>query len=149
MLAQQLVPNLEGLCWAIGGSSLLYRLGLEATPADLDIVTTDEHFATVRERLSATMNEHHRTRHPSYASKHFALFRSATGVAVDVMAGIAVRTPSGLVHWPFSGSTIETGDGLPWMRAEEWLSLYELFNRPNRVEQLKTYLGARAALSGG
>lgn len=92
------------------------------------------------------MDEQHRPRHANYDSKHFALFRSAT-VAVDVMAGIADRTPSGLVRWPYSGSTIETSDGLPWMRAEEWLALYALFNRPTRVEQLKIYLGARTARS--
>ncbi|WP_158755833.1 hypothetical protein [Dyella sp. S184] len=145
MLAHQIAPHLDGLCWAIGGSSLLCRLGLEAAPADLDIVTTNEHFAAVRERLSGTMDEQHRPRHANYVSRHFALFRSATGVAVDVMAGIAVRTPSGIVQWPYSGSTIETSDDLPWMRAEEWLALYAIFNRPQRVEQLKVYLSARAA----
>ena len=141
-LAYQISPLLEGLDWAIGGSTLLHHIGIEPNPSDLDLVVQEEHFVSAVERLTATLGTGTRPLDPNYLSKHFARFRSNDGTFVDLMAGIASRTPNGIVTWNFLPSRILLREGLPWMLAEDWLELYALFNRPRRVEQLKAYLAS-------
>jgi hypothetical protein len=58
------------------------------------------------------------------------------------MAGIAVESNGTLVHWAFDPLRTEHIDGLPWMRADDWLALYRLFDRPARVRQIEAYLAA-------
>ncbi|MFM2398286.1 MAG: hypothetical protein RL341_443 [Pseudomonadota bacterium] len=143
-LARQIAPALHGLSWAIGGSVLLHRLGLEAAPRDLDIVTTDQDFAPLCAQLAQHLQRIERTPHPRYISQHFARFVSPQNVSVDVMASIAVRGAQGEHTWAFDPATIEQQGGLPWMRAADWLVLYRLFDRPVRVAQLAQYLGSVA-----
>ncbi|MGL4574686.1 MAG: hypothetical protein ACRCV9_07850, partial [Burkholderiaceae bacterium] len=71
-LAHHIAPTLNGLQWAIGGSVLLHRLGLEAAPRDLDIVTTDQDFAPLCAQLAQQLQRIERTPHPRYVSQHFA-----------------------------------------------------------------------------
>ncbi len=141
LLAHAISPALTGLDWVIGGSVLLHHLGIEPAPADLDIVTTEEHFPELQARLAAILGNCRRPSDPSYMSKCFASFESKSGVELDAMPGIAARTPSGIVLWSFSPSTIAIEAGLPWMRATEWRELYALFGRPARVAQIEAYLG--------
>jgi hypothetical protein len=140
VLAHRLTPLLAGLEWGIGGSTLLFHLGLETAPADLDIVTTPAQFDELEKRLSQHLGPSFRPSHRAYRSLHFAKFRSSAGVGVDVMADIAVRLGSALEHWQFDPQTITHADGLPWMRAADWVVLYRLFQRPARVSQLTAYL---------
>jgi len=146
-LAQDLAPTLRGLDWGIGGSSLLWKLGLSREPRDLDLVTTAAHFPEVRRLISLTLGEGSNTPHPVYRSRHFARFASAGPVAVDLFAQVRVETPRGMVEWTFDPATLELRDGLPWMRAEDWVQLYTLFDRPARVKALTDYLARRAQTS--
>jgi len=74
------------------------------------------------------------------ASTHFSRFTSALGVNLDLMAGIRVRTSTGLKFWEFDPRTIVMTSGLPWMQPRDWLELYEMFDRPERVMLLCNYL---------
>jgi hypothetical protein len=139
-LAHEIAPLLVGLRWAIGGSVLLHRLGLEAAPRDLDVVTTPGDFEAVRTRLGSRLQQLNIAPHPRYASRQFARLASSTGIQIDLMADIAVHTQAGVQTWAFDAATIEQHDGLPWMRAADWLQLYNLFDRPQRVAQLAQYL---------
>jgi hypothetical protein len=144
-LARALAAPLAGLDWAIGGSTLLHRLGLEPAPADLDIVTTPEHFAQVRACLEARLGTAHRPAHPRWRTVHFARFDARvelSGAPVDVMAGIAVQRGESLERFVFDARRIDRVDGLPWMRAADWLVLYRLFDRAARVQQLEAWLAA-------
>jgi hypothetical protein len=141
-LAYSLAEKLEGLDWAIGGSTLLHRLGLEASPHDLDIVTTVDCFHELDERLFAFLGPGTRPAHASYHSRYFNQYPARDGAVAEVMAGIQVIHKGCLVAWSFSVERIEYHDGLPWMQAPDWLDLYTLFDRPVRVRQIKAYLAS-------
>ncbi len=142
LLAQRIAPLLEGLAWAIGGSVLLHHLGIEPAPNDLDIVVTEAHFTACITRLQRVTGAGRRPSGKGLCSTHFQRFDAGPGPAVDVMAGIAARTATGLVRWHFDASRVRHEDGLPWMLAEDWLVLYRLFDRPARVAQVASYLAS-------
>ncbi|MCL6264440.1 SlyX family protein [Craterilacuibacter sp. RT1T] len=144
-LATRLAPLLNGLDWGVGGSTLLYHLGLEANPQDLDLLVTPEHFAQAHLRLAELFNEEPRPAHPRHIAQHFARFVSQDGSAIDLIAGICVRDGEKQTSWDFDPAQVDIEHGLPWMRAEDWLTLYTLFQRPFRVQQLQNWLNARDA----
>ena len=148
LVAREIAPVLADLQWAIGGSTLLFKLGLGEAPLDLDIVVIPEHFESTRHRLSSMLTLRPAAPHPTYASKHFARFLSATGIGVDVMAGIAIRSGSTLTSWDFDPQTVAHVDGLPWMRAEDWVCLYRLFGRHAQALQLADQLAKTGIRSG-
>ena len=139
-LAREIAPLLGGLRWGIGGSLLLHHFGLETAPQDLDIVTTPEDFPDAVARLSAHLGPAIQVDHPSYASLHFARFTSSRGVNLDIMAGIRVHARTGIQSWNFNSDTVLLQDRLPWMQARDWLTLYEMFDRPERVKLLPGFL---------
>jgi len=139
-LALDLAPTLRGLDWGIGGSSLLWNLGLAEAPRDLDLVTTAAHFPEVRRLISLKLGEGSTTQHPVYRSRYFARFAPMGPVSVDLFADVRVETSSGIAEWAFDPAVLELRDGLPWMRAEDWVQLYKLFDRPMRVKALTDYL---------
>lgn len=143
-LAATLAAPLAGRCWAIGGSTLLHHLGLEPAPVDLDIVTPPDQFEPIAAMLAARFGPGLRPAHPRFRSGHFMRF-NAGGVPLDLMADIAVQTGDALVHWHFDPLHIDHVDGLPWMRAADWLTLYTLFDRPARARQLEAWLAAPVA----
>lgn len=139
-LAHELVPLLTGLQWGIGGSLLLHHLKLVTAPQDLDVVATPQDFPALNHRLSSMLGQPAQVAHPTYASTHFSRFTSPRGVNVDVMAGIQVRTSTRFKSWDFNPRTLVIADGLPWMQPQDWLDLYEMFDRPERVALLRNYL---------
>lgn len=139
-LAQHLAPALRGLDWGIGGSSLLWRLGLIQMPRDLDIVTTAAHFPEVQRLISLELGAGVGSSHPTFRSRCFARFAPTGPVPVDLFAEVRVETSSGILEWTFDPTTLKWQDDLPWMRAEDWLVLYELFDRPLSVKALADYL---------
>ena len=141
MLAQEIAPLLVDLHWGIGGSLLLWKLGLEANPRDLDIMTTSEHFDTVRQRLARRLGAGVRTPHPNFQSTCFARFESEGPASVDLFAEVRVRTGEQLQRWSFDPQHLEYWRGLPWMLPRSWLELYKLFDRPERVRALQGFLG--------
>jgi hypothetical protein len=146
-LAQDLAPCLRGLDWGIGGSSLLWSLGLAEAPRDLDLVTTAAHFPEARRLISLKLGEGFATPHPTYRSRHFARFAPKGSVSVDLFAEVRVETSGGTLEWAFDPAGLEWREGLPWMRAEDWVQLYTLFDRPTQVKALKDYLARLPAMS--
>ena len=142
-IAQTIAPHLAGLDWAIGGSTLLHHLGIEAEPVDLDIVVSTAHFRAAENKLAAIFGTGLQPRHDNYQSEHFSRFTAPDGTQIDIMAGIAVLQGNEVVTWQFEPKHTVIEAGLPWMRAQDWLALYTLFNRPARVAQLQTYITRR------
>jgi hypothetical protein len=140
LLAHTIASHLADLDWAIGGSTLLHHLGVEPAPVDLDIVISIDHFKTAESKLMALFGEALQPQHASYQSAHFSRFTATDGTQIDIMAGIAVLQGNELISWTFEPQNTVVEDGLPWMRAEDWLALYDLFNRPARVDQVQKYL---------
>lgn len=144
VLAHELAPLLEGLTWGIGGSVLMWNLGLEPAPRDLDVVTTPDDFDAIRERVARRLGPPAEVPHSMYQSRCFARFAADGPASMDLMAGIQVKTARGLVSWAFDQTTLSVKDGLPWMRPEDWIELYELFDRPQRAMALRDHLRARS-----
>jgi hypothetical protein len=145
-LAQELAPTLRGLDWGIGGSSLLWHLGLADAPRDLDLVTTAAHFPEMRRLISLRLGEASNPAHPVYRSRYFARFAPTGPVPVDLFAEVRVETSGGVAEWTFDPAHLEVQDHLPWMRAEDWLHLYQLFDRPEQVQALRDYLAGSVPL---
>ena len=139
LLARQIAPLLDGVHWGIGGSLLLWRLGLEANPRDLDIMTTAAHFPLAYQRIGEKLGDGVRTPHPSFKSMHFAKFNADGAVSIDLFAEVRV-TNNDTTSWRFDPEGVEFWQGLPWMLPSAWLELYTLFDRPERVNALRTYL---------
>lgn len=139
-LAHELAPTLRGLDWGIGGSSLLWKLGLAAEPQDLDLVTTAAHFQDVQRRIAVTLGDGVSVSHPHYKSRFFTRFASHAAVAVDLFADVRVETPEGISQWSFDPTDIYLQQGLPWMLPTDWMTLYTLFDRPKQVDALQRYL---------
>ncbi|MCT6698543.1 hypothetical protein [Rheinheimera sp. 4Y26] len=142
-LAQQLQPSLNGITFAIGGSLLLLELGLLNKARDLDLVCSLADFPQLKAALAASLSPVAVPPHPQYQTEAFARFVSKEGVEVDVMAGIRVQQSQQLRCWQFRPERLEWRHQLPWMLAEDWLELYQLFQRPKRVQLLQRFLAQR------
>ncbi len=144
-LAHSIAPLLAGLEWGIGGSVLMWTLGLEPAPRDLDVVTTVDDFDAIRDRVARRLGAPVDVPHSTYQSGCFARFAANGPVSMDLMADIRVRTPEGIIGWDFDPKSVTLRDGLPWMRPEDWVELYELFERPQRALALRRYLASRTS----
>lgn len=144
LLLQQIVPILKPYRYGVGGSLLLAELGLLQQARDLDLVCDAEDFAAIRRALCALNSPRLRplvvSLHPLYQSEFFSRFVAPDGTEIDLMANIRVRQSAGLIHWQFEPSQLHYRDGIAWMSAEQWLVLYQLFQRPERVTLLQQYL---------
>jgi hypothetical protein len=138
-LAQEIAPKLSGLPWAIGGSVLMWKLGLEPAPHDLDVMTDAEHFPRASALIAEVCGLGRAVSHPRYRSGFFRRFDGHVA-SVDLMADVKVQTANGLVSWEFDPAAIVIDGGLPWMRAQDWLVLYQLFDRPERVKVLRQFI---------
>lgn len=139
-LAEALVPHLSGLRWAIGGSLLAWRWGLEVWPRDLDILLTAADFGPALEQLRARLHVLRIAPDPFYATRHFARLVDADGTQVDVMADLSVRRAGCVVSFPFDPDSIIWRDGLPWMRPADWVRIYEMLGRAEQSGKLAEHL---------
>lgn len=138
---QQLCAKLQSFQFGIGGSCLLWHLGLEASPNDIDMVCTEADFAAICAALKTDgFTAQNAVPHPQYMSAHFCRFSQSGWPDIELMAGIAVKQHDELVHWTFKPKQCHWQNQICWMPPADWLQLYQLFNRPQRVAQLKRYL---------
>lgn len=137
---QRLSELLRPFQFGIGGSCLLWQLGLETSPNDIDIVCSEDDFAAICNELAAEYQLHDRPAHSEYATRHFARFSRAGWPDMELMAGIAVKTGGKMNRWQFNPQRCHWQNNVCWMPPADWLQLYQLFNRPQRVAQLRHYL---------
>ena len=137
---QQLSQMLESYQFGIGGSCLLWQLGVESSPNDIDIVSSEADFAAICDEMAKHFATVPVAPHPDYASAHFARFSKAGWPDIELMAGIAVRKGAEVINWTFQPDRCHWQQNVRWMPPADWLQLYQLFNRPQRVAQLRQYL---------
>ncbi|WP_423187847.1 hypothetical protein ACO1PK_06435 [Alishewanella sp. d11] len=137
---QQLSALLQPFPFGIGGSCLLWQLGLEAQPGDIDVVCREEDFDTICRLLAQHYQPEAVTLHADFVTRHFARFSQSGARDIELMAGIAVLQQGQLIEWTFHPERCFWQDNMCFMPASDWLELYGLFNRPKRVETLKRYL---------
>jgi len=137
---QQLSQTLQRWQFGIGGSCLLWQLGLEPAPNDIDIVCTEQDFPAICQQLSASFTPQVTPPHPQYASTCFMRFCRDGWPDIELMAGIRVKRADTQVSWSFQPQRCHWHNGVCWMPPADWLQLYQLFDRPQRVAQLRRYL---------
>ena len=137
---QQLSQLLEPYQFGIGGSCLLWQLGVESSPNDIDIVCSEADFAAICAEMTKRFSMLPVAPDPGYATARFARFSKADWPDIEVMAGIAVRQGAEVIPWTFQPGRCHWQQGVRWMPPADWLQLYQLFNRPQRVAQLRQYL---------
>lgn len=147
-LARDTARTLDGLVWAIGGSVLLGRIGLEPRPNDLDIVTSNEDYAEAFERLTMRFGRPMEGAGDSRLSEEFARFTDSQGNNIDLVAFIGRPDFESPIFFALTRDKIEFVDSLPWMRPEDWLLIYSIFERPHRVTQLKYYFDSKSNAEG-
>lgn len=137
---QQLCTMLQPSQFGVGGSCLLWQLGLENTPNDIDIVCTEQDFSRICQLLQSQFSLQVAPAHAEYVSAHFARFSREGWPDIELMAGIAVKHGDAVTNWQFNPQRCHWQEGICWMPPADWLQLYQLFNRPQRVAQLRRYL---------
>lgn len=144
ILLQQLLPILRPFRFGVGGSLLLTELGLLQHARDLDLVCVAEDFAALsqalRDSVEPLLQQVAVQPHPLYQSQFFARFVDPAGTEIDVMANISVQKANKIQEWRFDAAQIQLRHTIPWMSAAQWLELYQLFQRPERVALLQKFL---------
>jgi hypothetical protein len=144
ILLQQLLPILRPFRFGVGGSLLLTELGLLQHARDLDLVCVAEDFAALsqalRDSIEPLLQQVAVQPHPLYQSQFFARFVDPAGTEIDVMANIRVQKANKIQECRFDAAQIQLRHTIPWMSAAQWLELYQLFQRPERVALLQKFL---------
>ncbi len=144
ILLQQLLPILRPLRFGVGGSLLLTELGLLQHARDLDLVCVAEDFEALSQALRDSVDPLLRQvavpPHPLYQSQFFARFVDPAGTEIDVMANIRVQQAGTIKEWRFDETQLDMRHTIPWMSASQWIELYQLFERHERVELLRQFL---------
>lgn len=127
--------------WGIGGSLLLVEHQLQTDFRDIDLVCTEAAVVAMDSALRAIATPCAAAPHPHYCSRFFQRYQHSSGLVIELMAGIQVRqspeTPQILQQWPFDPATLTRRHGLPWMALGDWLTLYQLFERPEKVALIR------------
>ena len=129
--------------WGIGGSCLLQQLGLVLECRDLDLVCTEAEFSQLCSALSAHLPQLEVSEHPTFCSDYFARFQHPSGIEIELMAGIKVQRHAIVTGWKFEPAQLWLDEQLPWMSPQQWIALYQLFDRPNSVALLTAYCQSR------
>jgi len=128
---------------AIGGSGLLYSLGLTDTVRDWDL-TTEAPPEQVKAALGALPWHQAPTGGQTYATE-CRLNVTPDGADIDLMVRFAIRCEGGVVHFP----TVVTGalEGLPVGSPEVWAVAYRLMGRQPKADILNDYVRRQGARS--
>ena len=142
---RQVVDRLAsaGISAALGGSGLLYSLGLVDAVRDWDL-TTDADVPAVIAALGDLPWSQSPTGDQSYATAS-RINVTPHGADIDLMVKFAVRSETGVVRLP----TIVTGqfESIPVGSPEVWAVAYQLIGRPAKADMLNVYLRQQGARS--
>lgn len=132
-----------GIQVALGGSGLLYSLGLVDAVRDWDL-TTDAAVPAVIEALGDLPWGRSPTGDQAYATAG-RINVTPDGADIDLMVQFAVRCETGVVGFP----TIVTGqfESIPVGSPEVWAVAYQLMGRLAKADMLYEYLRQRGARS--
>lgn len=137
-----------GVFFALGGSAMLCLRDIASDAHDLDLFVRIEDAPRAAALLCSIGEQRNQPPKPEYRTTHFSQYR-VSGVDVDLMADFAVSIDWGTVDYPSSVLIAEglpfEGATIPCMMAEDWLFLYEVLGRTQRVLQLESYFDTHPA----
>lgn len=121
--------RLNGIECRFGGSTLLKHHGLIEAANDLDIFVETDQFERMDQILSRAGRKVESTPHGEYMTTYFSEY-TFQGNDIDVMASFRMKCTDGIYKHPY----IEPIGN--WMRLEEWVVLYTVMNRTDKLENL-------------
>lgn len=125
-----------GITCALGGSGLLYFLGLVEEVRDWDL-TTDAPFEQVQAALGAFSYARAPHSDDPFATA-YRLALEAGDQEIDLIGKFAIRTEAGVCHLP--AVVVRTHGGIPVGSPEVWAVAYRLMNRHAKADILSEYL---------
>ncbi len=124
--------RLNGVACRFGGSSLLKHHGIVETARDLDLFVEPDQFETIDRVLSRAGKKEESGPHDEYMTTYFGEY-TFEGQDIDVMASFRMRCTDGIYTHPY----IEPDES--WMHLEEWVVLYSVMGREEKVDKLHEY----------
>jgi RimJ/RimL family protein N-acetyltransferase len=129
--------------FSLGGSGLLYFLGMPVTPHDIDIVIHEDDHDLLLPILS---NYQIIQKKPNemYKTKYF-YHLNVLGIDVDIMVNFAIETEHGLYQLPFDVEYLIPHQQilLPLGSLADWTEAYHHMNRAHTLEIIKNYQSFR------
>lgn len=132
--------NGAGVCWAVGGSLLLYFTGRADRFRDIDLMAREEDAGRLLAALCPMGALHPPRPDPRYRTRCFLQF-TIDGVDVDVMAGMVILA-GGREHdcslrpERVTGRVLVEGEPVPLQALEDWRRYYALMGRPEKVRMI-------------
>ncbi len=134
-----------GTPWALGASLMLKLYGLPVTPQDIDLMVQPDDAAKAAEVLCTLGEKKPQNPHVRYATQAFMEF-VIDGIEVDVMAGFVIRQPDGDYTYVLNPSDFAfvpvQGVQIPLCPLADWLHLYRLMERAEKVNLIEEHLQA-------
>ena len=143
LIADQI--NKLGITWAIGASVMLYFLGLEDEPNDLDILVHESDAKQLDELLKNMGARKDKKYKETFATKYFYSY-NVEGIKIDLMGGFIINHTDGEYKLTFDSETIVefkiiNGIKIPLSSLEDWYVIYQLIpNRERRTQAIEKYL---------
>lgn len=133
MLKQlETICRLNGIAYRIGGSQLLKHHGIVEVTNDIDVFVEPDQFEKMDRVLSRIGEKKPSDPHDAYVTTYFGEY-VFEGTDVDVMSSFRMKCTDGIYTHPF----IEP-DG-QWMHLEEWVVLYTVIGREDKLASLVHY----------
>lgn len=127
-----------GIEFALGGSGLMYAIGLTVTIHDWDL-TTDEPWSKI-EPLLQGFDYHYLEADDFYATNYRCKIKVGDS-RIDLMGGFAIKTERG-VHYVATEVT-DHWLGVPVGSPEAWALAYKLMGRSEKAEILCNWVKAK------
>lgn len=124
--------RLNGIACRFGGSTLLKHHGLIETTNDLDVFVEPDQFERLDQVLSRVGVKVETKPHADYMTTYFSEYVFEGG-DIDVTASFRMKCTDGIYTHPY----IEPVGS--WMRLEEWVVLYTVIGREDRLNRLADY----------
>lgn len=139
--------NEVAICWALGGSSLLYFSGLDVSPRDLDILVAVGDMDRADEMMKSLGAVGLKDPHEGdgkYLTQRFLTY-DWHGLEIDLMANPGVNGAKGTYRLPFDQRSDRKalqheGETLYLSSLKDWAEYYDYLERPQRVEMIQALI---------
>ncbi|WP_214780853.1 hypothetical protein [Exiguobacterium sp. s22] len=133
MLKQlETICRLNGIEYRIGGSELLKHHHIVEVTNDIDVFVEPDQFEKIDRVLSRAGEKQSSEPHEAYLTTYFGEY-AFEGTDVDVMSSFRMKCTDGIYTHPF----IEPAG--QWMHLEEWIVLYTVIDREEKLDSLIHY----------
>lgn len=133
MLKQlETICRLNGIAYRIGGSQLLKHHGIVDETNDIDVFVEPDQFERLDQILSRAGEKQLTEPHEAYLTTYFGEY-VFEGTDVDVMSSFRMKCTDGIYTHPY----IEPEGN--WMHLEEWIVLYTVIGREDKLTRLARY----------